>query len=144
MPTLLRDNPDEYPQSYVQAASLLHVWNAATLEWDLNSATDSVTVTGTVGVTPIVSTTATRTVVADNAASVKLLSANSARLQASIANDSSAALYVALGVAATTTNYTARVLQWGLYELPLSYTGEVYGIWAADPNDGAARITELT
>jgi hypothetical protein len=31
--TLLRNNPDEYPQQYVQSASLMHFWDIGTLEW---------------------------------------------------------------------------------------------------------------
>lgn len=89
--------------------------------------------------------TAARTQVADSAADVQLLAANAARLGASIQNDSSAVLFVGLGAAAaTSTNYTVRLVQNAYYEVPFNYTGEIRGIWASDPNDGAARITEIT
>lgn len=88
--------------------------------------------------------TATISTVADNAASVQLLAANVSRLGASIENDSSAVLYVKLGTTASITDYTAQVNRNGYYEVPFSYTGRIDGIWASDPGDGAARITELT
>lgn len=88
-------------------------------------------------------TESTVTAVADLATNVTLLSANAARLGATIFNDSSAALYVKLGATATTASYTVRLVQYALYELPYGYTGRVDGIWATDPGDGAARITEF-
>ena len=87
---------------------------------------------------------ATRTSIDDNAADVLFLVANAARLGGGVTNDSTAILHIALGtVAATLTNYTAQILPGGFFSLG-SYTGMVRGIWAADPNTGAARITELT
>lgn len=92
-----------------------------------------------------VSGTATNSSVADNAASTTVLAANTSRLGASITNDSSAALYLLLGTGtASTTNYTARIVQYGYYETPYGYTGIIKGIWASDPNDGAAQVTEFT
>lgn len=82
--------------------------------------------------------------VSDSATSVTLLAANASRLGATVANDSSAALYLKLGATASTTSYTARLVQYGYYEVPYGYTGVIDGIWASDPNDGAARVTELT
>jgi hypothetical protein len=91
------------------------------------------------------SATATTSQVADNSASVTILASNASRLGATILNDSSAALYLRLGSsAATTTNYTVRITQFGYYEVPFRYTGAITGIWASDPGDGAARVTELT
>lgn len=95
---------------------------------------------------PIVrfSTTATTTQVADTATSTMLLSANAGRFGATIQNDSSAVLYVKLGTTASATNYTVRLVQYAYFEVPFGYTGRIDGIWATDPDDGAARITELT
>lgn len=90
------------------------------------------------------SQTSTVTAVADNAASVQLLAANTARVGAIITNDSSARLYIKLGTTASTTDYSVSLAQHGSFELPFGYTGRIDGIWATDPNDGAARITELT
>ena len=92
----------------------------------------------------ITSATATTSTVADNAASVTLLSANSSRRGATILNDSSASLYVKFGTTASLTSYTVRVIRNSYFEVPYGYTGRIDGIWATDPGDGAARITELT
>lgn len=89
--------------------------------------------------------TGTNTSVADNAASTTILASNTARLGATVYNDSSATLYLLLGAtAASTTNYTCRVASMGYYEVPFGYTGQLTGIWATDPGDGAARVTEIT
>ena len=96
-------------------------------------------------VLPTSAATASVTSVDDNNASVSLLAANSNRISATIFNDSSALLYVLLGTGtASSTNYTAKVYSNGYYEIPSTWQGAVQGIWATDPNDGAARITEMT
>lgn len=88
--------------------------------------------------------TGTQTSVADNAASVTLISANAARIKVTITNDSSARLYVLFNAsAASTTAYGVSLAQFETWE-ELNYTGEIRGIWATDPGDGAARITEFT
>lgn len=92
-----------------------------------------------------VSGTATRTQVADSASDGLILAANAARLGATIWNDSSAILYLGLGTTTvTTTNYTAQLSEGAYYEVPFGFTGQIRGIWATDPGDGAARVTELT
>jgi hypothetical protein len=89
--------------------------------------------------------TGTNSSVADNAASTTILASNTARIGATVYNDSSAVLYLLLGAtAASTTNYTCRVASGGYYEVPFGYTGQLTGIWASDPGDGAARVTEIT
>ena len=70
-----------------------------------------------------------------------LLAHNSMRLGATIYNDSSAILYVKLGLGASLTSFTVRMRPYAYYELPYGYTGQINGIWAASA--GAARITEL-
>ncbi len=124
--------------------------------WDevgINDSGNSITVDGTVTANAgtgtfttkeLRSATPAQSTVADNAANVTLLASNANRLGATIANDSSAALYLKLGATASTTSYTARIVQYGYYEVPFGYTGIIDGIWASDPNDGAARVTELT
>lgn len=90
------------------------------------------------------STAATTTTVADTATSTTLLATNADRRGATISNDSSAVLYALLGSGtASATNYTIRIAQYGYYEVPFGYTGQINGVWATDPGDGAARITEL-
>jgi hypothetical protein len=89
--------------------------------------------------------TGTNTSVADNAASVTILASNTSRIGATVYNDSSAVLYLLLGsTSASTTNYTVRIANGGYYEVPFGYTGQLTGIWASDPGDGAARVTEIT
>lgn len=89
--------------------------------------------------------TATRTQVNDSATDVLILAANSNRLGAMILNDSSSLLYLGLGTATVTaTDYTAKVYSNQYYHVPENFTGQIRGIWATDPNDGGARVTELT
>src|SRR3990167_6923212 len=99
------------------------------------------TITNTVPTKEIRAATAAQTTVADNAASTTILAANANRLGATVSNDSSAVLYLLLGsTAASATSYSVRMVQYGYYEIPFGYTGQLTGIWASDPNDGAARI----
>jgi hypothetical protein len=96
-------------------------------------------------VKPQQGSTATRTQVADSATSGTILSSNANRKGGVITNDSSAILYLAYGaVAATTTNYTAKLYQDQTHEILSCYTGTIVGIWDSDPGDGGARVTELT
>lgn len=114
------------------------------------SATNPVPIDGTVSGSGTFTTketrssTATTSQVADTASSTTLLASNSDRLGATIENDSSATLYVKFGTTASTTDYTVKLVQNAYYEVPFNYTGRIDGIWATDPGDGAARITELT
>lgn len=107
------------------------------------SSSNPLPVTGSV--TSATSTTTTRSQVADNAADVLILASNTSRKGASIQNDSSAVLYLGLGTTTVSaTNYSARMVQYAYFEVPFNFTGEIRGIWASDPADGAARITEFT
>lgn len=106
---------------------------------------DVYTATGGGGSTP--PGTATRTQVADSAVAVSLIAANAGRKGLVITNDSSARLFVGYGtVDPTTTNYTFVLLSGQTWEMTPSnvFTGQLKGIWETDPNDGAARLTELT
>lgn len=117
------------------------------IEWGADGTVNEVddTLTNRLPVKTPTSATATPTSVSDTNASTTLLAANSNRVGATIYNDSSALLYVLLGSGtASSTSYTVRVYSNGYYETPQYYTGQINGIWASDPNDGAARITELT
>jgi hypothetical protein len=80
--------------------------------------------------------------VAGSATSVVLLPQNTARLGATVYNDSNALLYVKLGATASTTDYTVKLFPLGYYEIPYGYTGEIDGIWSVA--NGHARIDELT
>jgi hypothetical protein len=105
---------------------------------------DVASVTGTVTTLEKRAATAALTIVADNAASTSILAANANRLKAIITNDSSARLHLRFeAAAASTSNYGVSLAQHETWE-ELIYTGEIRGIWASDPNDGSARITEFT
>ncbi len=87
--------------------------------------------------------TATRTQTADTGTESILLAANASRIGAAIFNDSSAMLYLGLGsTPVSTTDYTAKIFTNGYYRVPTDFTGVIRGVWASDPNDGGARITE--
>lgn len=84
------------------------------------------------------------TSVADTATSTTLLAANVNRLRASIVNDSTAALYVLEGAGtASATNYSHVLFQYDELVVDDS-TAILVGVWATDPNTGAARITSVT
>lgn len=90
-------------------------------------------------------TTGTTTSVAASTSSVTLLAANSARIGATLYNDSvSKNLYLLLGTGPATTSLFTAILpkNGGYYEVPYAYTGIIVGIW--DGAVGFARITELT
>jgi hypothetical protein len=84
-----------------------------------------------------------RTSVAGATSNTQLLAANTVRKGATIFNDSTADLYLALGTtAASTSNFTIKLPAGGYYEAPFSYSGEIRGIWSSAT--GNARVTELT
>jgi hypothetical protein len=135
------------------SATQTGTWNITTLTGITNSLASSLVDSSGVqysGSNPVPTkeiraATGTNTSVADNAASVTILASNTARLGATVYNDSSATLYLILGsTAASTTNYTCKIVSSGYYEVPFGYTGQLTGIWASDPGDGAARVTEIT
>jgi hypothetical protein len=92
---------------------------------------------------PTSSSTSTVTSVADQATTVQLLAANTARVGASIQNDSTEILYVKLGTTASLTDYTVKMVAGAYYEVPFGYTGRIDGIWANN-STGAALVDELT
>jgi hypothetical protein len=92
-----------------------------------------------------VATTGTPTSVASSTTAATLLAANANRRGATIYNESTAVLYLALftHTSVSTTVYTLQIAAGGYYELPQPVVlGEVSGVWAAA--NGSARITELT
>lgn len=81
--------------------------------------------------------------VAASISNTVLLPSNTARLGATIYNDSSSSLlYLKLGATATTTDFTVKMLPLSYYEVPYGYTGEIDAIW--NKASGFARIDELT
>lgn len=131
-------------QQAVVRADTLNVTLPATAATAANQTTGNTSLASIDTKTLARSSTATTTLVADTAVSTQLLAANTARLGASVTNDSSALLYLKLGTTASATDYSAPLMKNGYFETPYGYTGRIDGIWASDPNDGAARITELT
>lgn len=90
-----------------------------------------------------VSATGTQTSVASNVASVTLLALNASRKGATITNDGANNLYVRVGAgAASTVNYTVKLIAGAYYEVPFHYTGAITGIW--DVATGSARVSEYT
>lgn len=87
-------------------------------------------------------TTATLANVVSSATSVTLLAANTARIGATIFNDSTAILYVKLGTTASATSHTIQMAAGTYYEVPFGYNGRIDGIWASA--NGNARITEFS
>lgn len=92
--------------------------------------------------------TASRSSVADSATDVQLLPADADRVSWSVFNDSTVTLYLGMGsVAVSLTNYTVQIPAGGYYEPPSAIARiscEVRGIWASDPNTGAARLTSFS
>jgi hypothetical protein len=117
--------------------------NAGIGPWPVTDNGGSLTVDGTVTANPTQPSTSTRTSVADAAVDTLILAANASRKGATVYNDSTSTLYLALGTtAATTTDFTSKLFQDDYYEVPAGYTGQIRGIWSAD-STGSARITEL-
>jgi hypothetical protein len=89
------------------------------------------------------SATGTQSIVAGNAGDVTILAANTARLGATIYNDSTAFLYLLLAnTTSSATVFTVKLAAGGYYEVPFGYAGVVKGIWSSAA--GNARVTELT
>lgn len=83
----------------------------------------------------------TGTNVAASATNVTLLASNTARLGATVYNDSTATLYLKLGATASATSFTVKMIADSYYETPFNYTGQIDGVWASAT--GVARIGEL-
>lgn len=92
--------------------------------------------------TKSISSNTNQTTVAGSASSVTLLAANTARLGATIFNDSTSMLYIKLGATASTTSFTVQLLTNAYYEIPYGYTGRIDGIWGSAT--GNSRITEIS
>lgn len=91
-------------------------------------------------------THAVQTSVASSASSVTILAANPNRRGASIANTSTAILYLRLndagGAATATTAHSVQMASNTYFEVPFGYTGVITGIWASA--NGQANVTEFT
>lgn len=81
--------------------------------------------------------------VASSATVVTLAAANEFRTQLTIFNDSTAALYVKLGSAGSTSSFSIKMGAGSYFELAggsTVYTGVVTGLW--DAVNGACLVTE--
>ncbi len=100
--------------------------------FDLKGRQVVVNKSGTSAVTQVTSANTTGT----------LLASNSARVGATIQNDSTQVLYLKLGATASTTSYTCKMASGSYYEVPFGYTGIIDGIWASA--NGFAYVTEMS
>lgn len=82
------------------------------------------------------------TSVASSATVVTLLAAAASRRGATVYNESTATLYLALAAAASLTAYTAQVPPGGYYEVPYQYAGIITGLWSSA--NGNARVTAIS
>jgi hypothetical protein len=81
--------------------------------------------------------------VAASVTSGTLLAANTARMGATVWNDSTSVLYVRLGAGtASATAATVKLVADAYYELPYGFTGAVVGVWVSAV--GSARVTEVS
>ena len=81
--------------------------------------------------------------VAASASNVLLLASNADRRGATVYNDSNQTLFLKLGVTASLSDFTVRMIKRAYYEVPYDYTGQIDGIWESGAS-GNARVTELT
>ena len=79
--------------------------------------------------------------IASAISSTLLRPGNPKRTQLIIQNESTAVLYVALDGSASLTSYSFQIAAGGLLNLPTSYLGPVYGIWATA--NGNAQVTDV-
>jgi hypothetical protein len=87
--------------------------------------------------------TATLTSVQSKITSETLVPANEFRTQLTIFNDSTANLFIGLGLGVTTTNFSIKIAAGGYFELAggsTVFSGPVSCIWSAA--NGFARVTE--
>jgi len=86
--------------------------------------------------------TATHSNVSASATNVTVLAANTARLGATIYNDSNSPVNIKLAATASATSFAVRMSPGGYYEIPFGYNGIIDGIW--DVANGSARVVEFT
>jgi hypothetical protein len=89
--------------------------------------------------------TATRSSVSASASVVTLLAANPRSAATFYNTPDAGTLYLALGAAATTSDYTVQVAPGDYYEVPGAggevYDGIITGIWSAAT--GSVKVTEV-
>lgn len=92
--------------------------------------------------------TSTVTRVATAVINTTLLASNTARIGATIHNNSTTNLFIKLGataaIGAGVESFTTRVVPNAYYEVPFGYTGIIDGIWDGADANGEALMDELT
>jgi hypothetical protein len=96
------------------------------------------------GYVQVVSNTAAVSSVAASITAVTLQAANTDRIHLSVFNDSTSALYLKWGAAASTSSFSAKIPPAGYYELSREkyWAGIITAVW--DTATGSARVTEAT
>ncbi len=80
----------------------------------------------------------------DSATDGEVLAANSARKGAIFYNNSTSAMFLKFGGAASNSDFTVKLASYDTWVLPLPiYTGSIHGIWESD-TAGKLMVTELT
>lgn len=97
---------------------------------------------GAARVQPKLSATATKANISGSVTTVTLIASNTARLGATVFNDSTSAMYVNLGSSASTSAFVVKLASMSYWEVPFGYTGAINGIW--DTAAGAARVCEMS
>lgn len=81
--------------------------------------------------------------ISPSASSQTALDTNADRRGAMFMNDSSQACYVKLGINASTSSYTVKLLQGVFYEMEPVFTGRIDVVFD-NTGTGALRVTEVT
>lgn len=80
--------------------------------------------------------------IASSTTAVTLLEDNRERLGASIYNDSTAVLFLLLGVGTpSSTVYSVQLPADAYFEVPYNFTGKISGVW--ESVNGSAKVTEF-
>jgi hypothetical protein len=107
-----------------------------------NYLTDAQLRASAVTVTDSKASAATIAQIAASTTSVQLFASNSAALHRAIYSAAgSSALRVKLGATASATSFTVLLNPGDFYEIPITYTGAVHGIW--DTTTGSCQTTVL-
>lgn len=135
------------------AATQSGTWNvnniSGTVSLPTGAATSALQTTGNSTLSTISTNTSVRgatgttSSVNDTTTSTQLAASATGRKELFITNTSSATLYVKFGTTASSTSFAVALSQNETF-IEDKYTGVVHGVWATDPNDGAAVITVVT
>ncbi len=88
------------------------------------------------------STTGTPSTASVTNSNTTVLALNTARLGATLYNESGAIAFIKLGSTASTTSYTLQMAIGSYYEVPYAYTGVIAGITSS--GTAVVRVTELS